>query len=146
MQRPVADSDPQVDTDAHAPAGASDGLPIPRRYWSMAAIWLAMSMSVLDGAIANVALPTIAGELHATPAASIWVVNAYQLAITVALLPLASLGEIWGYAKVYRVGLALYHDNGSDHLYWVRLIAFGIILYAIWDKNRSRGAAPPAAP
>ena len=37
-----------------------DGLPIPRRYWSMASIWLALTMAVLDGAIANVALPTIA--------------------------------------------------------------------------------------
>ena len=33
-----------------------DGLPIPRRYWSAAAIWLALAMAVLDGAIANVAL------------------------------------------------------------------------------------------
>ena len=39
---------------------SEDGLPIPRRYWSAAAIWLALSMAVLDGAIANVALPTIA--------------------------------------------------------------------------------------
>ena len=34
---------------------AEDGLPKPRRYWSAAAIWLALSMAVLDGAIANVA-------------------------------------------------------------------------------------------
>ncbi len=106
MQRPVAD--PAEDTDAHAPAGAPDGLPVPRRYWSMAAIWLAMAMSVLDGAIANVALPTIARELHATPAASIWVVNAYQLAITVTLLPLAALGDKLGYRRVYMAGLAVF--------------------------------------
>src|SRR4051812_39118807 len=71
-----------------------DGLPVPRRYWSVAAIWLAMTMSVLDGAIANVALPTIAHELNATAAASIWIVNAYQLAITVTLLPLAALPRL----------------------------------------------------
>ncbi len=85
-----------------------DGLPVPRRYWAMLAVALAVLMAVLDGAIANVALPTIAVDLHATPAASIWVVNAYQLAITVSLLPLASLGEILGYARVYRVGLLLF--------------------------------------
>jgi DHA2 family multidrug resistance protein-like MFS transporter len=105
MQRPVAQIE---DTDAHAPAGAPDGLPVPRRYWSMAAIWLAMAMSVLDGAIANVALPTIAHELNATPAASIWVVNAYQLAITVTLLPLAALGDKLGYRRVYMAGLAVF--------------------------------------
>src|SRR6201991_5204830 len=96
------------DTDAPAAAGAPDGLPVPRRYWSVAAIWLAMAMSVLDGAIANVALPTITRELHATPAASIWVVNAYQLAITVTLLPLAALGDRLGYRRVYMAGLAVF--------------------------------------
>jgi DHA2 family multidrug resistance protein-like MFS transporter len=96
------------DTDAHSPAGMPDGLPIPRRYWSVAAIWLAMTMSVLDGAIANVALPTIAHELHASAASSIWIVNAYQLAITVTLLPLAALGDRLGYRRVYMVGLAVF--------------------------------------
>ncbi|MBS0331571.1 MAG: MFS transporter, partial [Proteobacteria bacterium] len=85
-----------------------DGLPVPRRYWSVAAIWLAMTMSVLDGAIANVALPTIAHELHATAANSIWIVNAYQLAITVTLLPLAALGDRLGYRRVYMAGLAVF--------------------------------------
>src|ERR1700754_1198352 len=95
----------EEDTDAHAPRGQPDGLPVPRRYWSVAAIWLAMTMSVLDGAIANVALPTIAHELNATAAASIWIVNAYQLAITVTLLPLAALGDRLGYRRVYMAGL-----------------------------------------
>ena len=90
------------------PPETSDGLPIPRRYWSVLTIWLAMAMSVLDGAIANVALPTIARELHASPASSIWIVNAYQLAITVCLLPLAALGDKLGYRRVYMAGLAVF--------------------------------------
>src|SRR4051794_13225459 len=98
----------EADTDAHAPPGGPDGLPVPRRYWSVAAIWLAMTMSVLDGAIANVALPTIAHELNASAASSIWIVNAYQLAITVTLLPLAALGDRLGYRRVYMVGLAVF--------------------------------------
>jgi len=102
MQKPVSDR------PAHAAAATPDGLPIPRRYWSMAAIWLAMAMSVLDGAIANVALPTIARELNASAASSIWIVNAYQLAITVTLLPLAALGDKLGYRRVYIVGLAVF--------------------------------------
>jgi DHA2 family multidrug resistance protein-like MFS transporter len=86
----------------------TDGLPTPRRYWSVLTIWMAMSMSVLDGAIANVALPTIARELHASAASSIWIVNAYQLAITVCLLPLAALGDKLGYRRVYMVGLSVF--------------------------------------
>jgi DHA2 family multidrug resistance protein-like MFS transporter len=65
-------------------------------------------MAVVDGAIANVALPTIARDLNANPAISIWIVNGYQLAITISLLPLASLGEIIGYRRVYLVGLLLF--------------------------------------
>src|SRR4051794_20259819 len=101
-------SEAGVDTDAHSRGGAPDGLPVPRRYWSVAAIWLAMTMSVLDGAIANVALPTIAHQLNAAAASSIWIVNAYQLAITVTLLPLAALGDRLGYRRVYMVGLAVF--------------------------------------
>lgn len=87
---------------------AEDGLPIPRRYWSVVSIWLALTMAVLDGAIANVALPVIAHELGASPAASVWVINAYQLTITVLLLPLAALGDRIGYKCIYIPGLALF--------------------------------------
>ena len=65
-----------------------------------------MTMAVLDGAIANVALPVIARDIHATPAGAVWVVNAYQLVIAVLLLPLAALGEVVGYARIFRAGLA----------------------------------------
>jgi len=85
-----------------------DGLPIPRRYWSMASIWLALTMAVLDGAIANVALPTIARELGASPASSVWIINAYQLTITMLLLPLAALGDRIGYKCIYIPGLAIF--------------------------------------
>src|ERR1700742_3482531 len=86
----------------------SDGLPQPQRNWAILTIGLGLVMSVIDGSIANVALPTIAGALHASPAFSIWIVNGYQLAITISLLPLASLGEIIGYRRVYLAGLILF--------------------------------------
>ena len=85
-----------------------DGLPQPRRSWSAVAIWLALLLTVLDATIANVALPAIAGDLGTTPERSIWVVNAYQIAITMTLLPLASLGDIMGFKRVYLAGIALF--------------------------------------
>ena len=42
-----------------------DGLPLPQRYGAIATIIIGISMAVLDGAIANVALPTIASDLPA---------------------------------------------------------------------------------
>src|SRR6202021_3920519 len=85
-----------------------DGLPQPQLGWAILTIAIGLIMSVMDGAIANVALPTIARDLHASPAFSIWIVNGYQLAITISLLPLASLGEIAGYRRVYIGGLLLF--------------------------------------
>jgi DHA2 family multidrug resistance protein-like MFS transporter len=81
---------------------------VPRRYWAVAAIALAIIVSVLDSTIVNVALPTIARDFGATSAASIWIINAYQLAILLVLLPLSSLGEIVGYRRVSQAGLAVF--------------------------------------
>ena len=74
---------------------AEDGLPVPQRYWTMLTLMVGMALSCLDTALVNVALPTIARDLNASPANSIWVVNAYQLAVVISLLPFASLGEIF---------------------------------------------------
>ena len=86
----------------------ADGLPPEARRRAIITIVIAVSISVLSTAIANIALPTMALELQASPATSIWVVNAYQLAVTVSLLPLSSLGDIRGYKFVYLWGLAIF--------------------------------------
>lgn len=65
-------------------------------------------MAVLDASIANVALPTISHELHASPTQSIWIVNAFQIAVTATLFAFASLGELLGYQNVYRTGVGLF--------------------------------------
>src|SRR6202789_761387 len=90
------------------PIEHADGLPQPQRNWAILTIALGLVMSVIDGSIANVALPTIAQSLHASPSFSIWIVNGYQLAITISLLPLASLGEIIGYPRGYIARVALF--------------------------------------
>ena len=81
---------------------------MPRRRIAFVAIALGILMSSLDGSIANTALPTIARELHASPASSIWVVNGFQLAVTASLLTFASLGDLLGGARVYRAGTLLF--------------------------------------
>lgn len=96
-------------TDLQSPrAVLRDGLPTPQRVAASIAISLAVAMANLDTAITNTALPTIAASLHAEPASSIWVINAYQLAMVAALLPFASLGEIRGHRRIYIAGLALF--------------------------------------
>lgn len=85
-----------------------DGLPTPRRYYAMLAIAIGIAMAVLDGTVMNVALPSIARELGASPSAAVWIVNAYQLVIVALLMPLASLGERLGYRRIYQVGIAVF--------------------------------------
>ena len=85
-----------------------DGLPLPQRYGAILTIVIGITMAVLDGAIANVALPTIASDLNASPAASIWIVNAYQIAIVISLLSLSFLGDMIGYHRIYKAGLIVF--------------------------------------
>jgi DHA2 family multidrug resistance protein-like MFS transporter len=92
---------------AERPA-AIDGLPAERRRWAVAAIFTALAMASLDTAIANIALPAIAADLHVGPADVIWVVNVYQIALVATLLPLAALGDIVGHRRIYLGGLLLF--------------------------------------
>ena len=85
-----------------------DGLEPTARRRAMLVIILGIMVAVLDGTIVNLALPGIARELQASPSHAIWVVNAYQIATLVMLLPLASLGDLVGYRRVYLVGMAVF--------------------------------------
>jgi MFS transporter, DHA2 family, multidrug resistance protein len=91
-----------------AEAPPHDGLPNPQRLLAFATLAMATGMAVLDGAIVNVALPTMTRELAVAPAQAVWIVNAFQLAVTVSLLPLSALGDTLGYRRVYWPGLALF--------------------------------------
>lgn len=85
-----------------------DGLPSHQRATAVLVVVLGIAISVMDSSILNLALPDIARELSATPTQAIWVVNAYQIASLVMLLPLAALGDRLGYRRVYLVGMALF--------------------------------------
>ncbi len=91
-----------------ADAPEHQGLPNPQRLLAFLTLAMAIAMSVLDGSIVNIALPTMAHDLAIAPAASIWIVNAFLLAVTVSLLPLSALGDTIGYRRVYTPGLALF--------------------------------------
>lgn len=87
---------------------ATDGQPAAQRRLAQATISISMALALLDSSVANVALPMIAVDLHSGASTSIWVINGYQLALAVCLLPFAALGEKHGYRTVYRAGLMLF--------------------------------------
>lgn len=86
----------------------AEGLPQRARRLAIFSIAIGVGMASLDTAIANVALPAIATQLTTTPAASVWIINIYQLAMVATLLPFAALGEIIGYRRVLMYGLLLF--------------------------------------
>src|SRR5262249_23873361 len=65
-------------------------------------------MVVLDFFIVNVALPSIAIDLHASPSALIWVVAGYGLSFAAFLILASRAGDRFGRRRVYMAGLALF--------------------------------------
>ncbi len=94
--------------DGRVPGAVADGLPARQRRLVTAAVLAAVVLVVLDGAIANVALPTLATALRASPSEAISVITAYQMALVMSLLPAAALGESLGYRRVFIGGVALF--------------------------------------
>jgi DHA2 family multidrug resistance protein-like MFS transporter len=115
---------------------AEDGLPLPQRYRAIVTLVIGMAVSVLDSSIANIALPTIARQIGASPAQSIWVINAYQLAVVVSLLPLASVGDIFGYRRVYTLGFAVFTAAAL-----ISALANSLLLLAIGRALQGVGSA-----
>ena len=93
----------------HASASQSDGehagLAGRRRWLAVFALTLGTIVTTISGSMVNVALPVLAVEFHATPAATVLVVTVYQLVLMMALLPFSALGDRFGHRAVYQLGL-----------------------------------------
>lgn len=87
---------------------AEDGMPQPRRFWAVVAISFGVALFVVDGGIANVALPTIARAMGVDNGAVTNVITVYQLVMVMGLLPLAKLGDRIGHRRLYMMGLLLF--------------------------------------
>jgi EmrB/QacA subfamily drug resistance transporter len=79
-----------------------------RRWWALAAIMLSLLAIGFDATILNVALPTLATELHAGIDGLQWIVNAYTLVFAGLLLPLGVLGDRFGRKRLMIIGLLLF--------------------------------------
>ena len=134
------------------------GIQGPRRKAAIAAVLAAMVLAVLDAAIANVALPTMAQSLQVTPGMAVWIITAYQTALVMGLLPCAALGESLGYRRVFTMGVALFTAASAlcalaPSLPWLvaarflqglggaAIMALGIALLRLVVPQRELGAA-----
>jgi DHA2 family multidrug resistance protein-like MFS transporter len=91
-----------------ASAAVADGLPMPRRLVAIVALGLGTMLTVIDGNIVTVALPTIARDLHVDGSAAVLVVTVYQLVLVMALLPCSALGDLIGLKRMYQYGQLLF--------------------------------------
>ena len=82
---------------------------IHRRRWAiLAVLCLAVFVTVLDGTIVNVALPTLAVELGASTRQLQWIVDAYLLVFTGLLLAAGGVGDRYGRRGILLVGLVVF--------------------------------------
>ena len=97
-------------TTRSAVAGATkvDELGHPRRWAVLAVMCLAVFVTVLDGTIVNVALPSLTVDLGASTRQLQWIVDAYLLVFTGLLLAAGGLGDRYGRKRALVVGLALF--------------------------------------
>jgi DHA2 family multidrug resistance protein-like MFS transporter len=79
-----------------------------RRFWAIVALCCGNSVAAIDSSVLNVALPTIAREMHTPASATALVVSSYQLVLLITVLPFSALGEKLGLTRLYQVGQALF--------------------------------------
>jgi EmrB/QacA subfamily drug resistance transporter len=77
-----------------------------RRRLVLVATVLGSSMAFLDAFVVNVALPTIDEELGLGLTGEQWIFLSYSLALAALYLPAGALGDRYGYANTFVVGVA----------------------------------------
>ena len=80
----------------------------PRRWWTLGALMLSMILVGLDSTVLNVALPTLATDLHASTAQLQWVVDAYILVLAGLMLPFGAFADRVGRRRVLLAGVTVF--------------------------------------
>lgn len=79
-----------------------------RNYAAIVAILLVLVMTVLDVTVVNVALPVLAVKFGVSDSYTVWIITVYQLVITMFLLPLSSVGDLYSYRRTFLTGVVIF--------------------------------------
>ncbi|MBV9448008.1 MAG: MFS transporter [Streptosporangiaceae bacterium] len=79
-----------------------------RRWWALVAMAASVLVVGLDLTVLNLALPSIAAQLHASTGDLQWVADAYSLVLAAAMLPAGRLGDRYGRKRILLIALALF--------------------------------------
>src|SRR5688572_28420507 len=115
-RHPMPTPGPYVDRAPHTPStkehlmhALTDPTTIHRRrWWTLAIINLSLFAIAMDNTILNVALPTLARELHATGSQLQWIVDGYVLVFAGLLLSAGALGDRFGRRGALSAGLVVF--------------------------------------
>jgi EmrB/QacA subfamily drug resistance transporter len=88
-----------------------------RRWWALVAIAISVLVIGLDLTVLNLALPTLARDLHASTSDLQWFASAYSLVLAAALLPAGLLGDRFGRKKVLMIALAVFGASSAACAY-----------------------------
>lgn len=79
-----------------------------RKWWGILGIGTGMFLFSLDIHIVNLSLPTLAQEFHTDFATIEWIPLSYLLILTVLVLSVGQLGDMWEKKPLYLGGLILF--------------------------------------
>ncbi|WAH40243.1 MFS transporter [Alicyclobacillus fastidiosus] len=79
-----------------------------RRWYVLLTVGIGTFLSSLNTSITNTVLPVMQQALHLTLSQSEWVVLIYLLVLTLFLLPVGRLSDVWGHRRIFLFGFALF--------------------------------------
>lgn len=80
----------------------------PRRWAILAIVSMAVFVTLLDGTIVNIAIPSLAIDLGATTRQLQWIVDSYLLIFTGLLLAAGGIGDKFGRKRLLIIGLVVF--------------------------------------
>jgi EmrB/QacA subfamily drug resistance transporter len=89
-------------------SGSADSRCARAGRWVLVVTILGSSVAFIDGTVVNIALPALQSALHATVNQLQWVVESYSLLLSSLMLLGGSLGDLYGRAKIFALGTALF--------------------------------------
>jgi DHA2 family multidrug resistance protein-like MFS transporter len=85
-----------------------DRLAHARRWWILPVLCLSVLLVAIDSTIVNVALPTLAHDLHASTSDLQWIVDVYTVFFAGLLLVCGNVGDRLGRKRILHLGLVLF--------------------------------------
>jgi EmrB/QacA subfamily drug resistance transporter len=89
-------------------AGRPPGPATGRERWILLLVTIGSLMFAIDSTIVILALPTMAGELHASLSVIIWAILLYILVGAALTTQAGRLGDLWGRGRLYNAGFAVF--------------------------------------